>query len=311
MASVYSIHGPAPTQAKKAEEFKFGKKERKTPTDPNAPKKPLTAFFSWAADNREKLQKKNKEASVPELSKIIATEWKGLNKKNKDKYEDAAKNDSNKYKILMNAYKHTASFQSHQARVAAFKIHLTKKAFKLDPNMPKRPLSGYMMFCVETRPVVTEKQPDLKMTEVAVKLSEEWNALKEAEKIKWRKKSDDAKLGHIKVMIEYKKTEDFKKYEAEKEEYLKEMKAKRQALMKKGNMDKVKAGSKRNLESRERSSGKKKAKKGKVDGKVKAASGGKKVKKKISAAKKKNPPAPKKKKSSARKAMGGGKRIKK
>merc|ERR1712190_464196 len=70
--------------------------------------------------------------------------------------------------------------------------------------------------------------------------------------MKWRKKSDKLKLGHIKTVTEYEKTDNYKKYAAEKAEYEKEKAKKRRELEKKtsatGNVELPKATNKRKMD---------------------------------------------------------------
>lgn len=47
-------------------------------------------------------------------------------------------------------------------------------------GQPKRPMSSYMLWAADRRPVVREENPDLKMTEIAKLLGAEWSALDKA-----------------------------------------------------------------------------------------------------------------------------------
>ena len=54
------------------------KKQKK---DPNAPKKPLTAYMVWLQENRPNIKKKYPGLSVTELSKKAGELWKALEDK--------------------------------------------------------------------------------------------------------------------------------------------------------------------------------------------------------------------------------------
>ena len=52
-----------------------------------------------------------------------------------------------------------------------------KKKAKKDPNAPKKPLSTYMLWLQETRPIIKEKYPGATLGEVGKRAGEMWKAL--------------------------------------------------------------------------------------------------------------------------------------
>merc|ERR1712080_186386 len=59
-----------------------------------------------------------------------------------------------------------------------------------DPNAPKGRMHSYMFFCNEMRPKVWKEQPELKMTELASKLSALWKELGEDQKKKFEEMAE-------------------------------------------------------------------------------------------------------------------------
>ena len=55
---------------------------KKTLSDPNQPKRPLTAFFKYLISRKADM----KNIKMPEISKIIAEEWKNLSLEEKKKW---------------------------------------------------------------------------------------------------------------------------------------------------------------------------------------------------------------------------------
>lgn len=49
-----------------------------TKSDPNAPKRPLTAFFLFSVNKRSELKANNPDASLVQLVKLTAEAWKNL-----------------------------------------------------------------------------------------------------------------------------------------------------------------------------------------------------------------------------------------
>lgn len=56
-------------------------KKKKAKKDPNAPKKPLSAYMLWLQETRPSLKKKYPGASITELSKKAGEAWKGVTDK--------------------------------------------------------------------------------------------------------------------------------------------------------------------------------------------------------------------------------------
>lgn len=59
---------------------------------------------------------------------------------------------------------------------AAANEETTKKGKKKDANAPKKPPSGYLLFCAEKRPGLTNAEPDLKSVDIIKRLAEMWDA---------------------------------------------------------------------------------------------------------------------------------------
>lgn len=54
------------------------KKKKKSKKDPNAPKRPQSAYFLWFNANREELKKDNPDISITDLSKKAGEVWKQM-----------------------------------------------------------------------------------------------------------------------------------------------------------------------------------------------------------------------------------------
>eukprot|EP00587_Corethron_hystrix_P008655 CAMPEP_0113309894 /NCGR_PEP_ID=MMETSP0010_2-20120614/7751_1 /TAXON_ID=216773 ORGANISM="Corethron hystrix, Strain 308" /NCGR_SAMPLE_ID=MMETSP0010_2 /ASSEMBLY_ACC=CAM_ASM_000155 /LENGTH=315 /DNA_ID=CAMNT_0000165229 /DNA_START=51 /DNA_END=998 /DNA_ORIENTATION=+ /assembly_acc=CAM_ASM_000155 len=78
------------------------KGKKKTPKDPDAPKRPTSAYMYFAAENRAAIKKKSPEASVVEIAKVLGENWNKLQKgkkgkKGTKKYDDMAAADKIRY----------------------------------------------------------------------------------------------------------------------------------------------------------------------------------------------------------------------
>eukprot|EP00472_Partenskyella_glossopodia_P002962 CAMPEP_0197524916 /NCGR_PEP_ID=MMETSP1318-20131121/10343_1 /TAXON_ID=552666 /ORGANISM="Partenskyella glossopodia, Strain RCC365" /LENGTH=171 /DNA_ID=CAMNT_0043078015 /DNA_START=32 /DNA_END=547 /DNA_ORIENTATION=+ len=74
------------------EEEEPGKKKRKRKKkDPNAPKRPLGAYFLFLDDNRAKMKKDNPEIKGQAFSKLMGEKWKALDAAERGEYKEKAK----------------------------------------------------------------------------------------------------------------------------------------------------------------------------------------------------------------------------
>uniref|UniRef100_A0AC35UEQ7 FACT complex subunit SSRP1 n=1 Tax=Rhabditophanes sp. KR3021 TaxID=114890 RepID=A0AC35UEQ7_9BILA len=82
---------------------KKGDAKKKKEKDPNAPKKPLTAFFIWLGENRPRIKE---YSSAPNEVLINAgKEWKELSSSDKKDFEDRAKVLKEEYNVVFAEYK--------------------------------------------------------------------------------------------------------------------------------------------------------------------------------------------------------------
>jgi hypothetical protein len=72
-----------------------------------------------------------------------------------------------------------------------------------DPNAPKRPLSGYMLFSNDKRDEVRKANPEMKMPDIAKELGKMWNELKEKKKKHYMDKASEDKKRYDAEMAEY------------------------------------------------------------------------------------------------------------
>lgn len=77
-----------------------------------------------------------------------------------------------------------------------------------DPEAPKRPKPAYLFFCDEKRQQIKTDNPEMKMTEISVKLGEMWNALSDKKKEKFNKMAGEAKEEYQTAMASYERPSD-------------------------------------------------------------------------------------------------------
>ena len=86
-------------------EVQARKPKKKTVKDPNAPKKPLSAYMLWLGDNRARITKSLPKGSrVTEVAKQAGVEWKKVASKAKGPYEKKAEKAKAEYQDAMKKY---------------------------------------------------------------------------------------------------------------------------------------------------------------------------------------------------------------
>lgn len=82
-----------------------GKKAQKRKKDPNAPKRPQSAFFLFCGDRRADIKKENPSFTVGEIAKKLGKLWSEAPKDIKEKYDDLGKLAKKQYEKDLKAYK--------------------------------------------------------------------------------------------------------------------------------------------------------------------------------------------------------------
>ncbi|CAF1211403.1 unnamed protein product [Rotaria sordida] len=88
---------------------KPAKKRERKPKDPHAPKKPLSAYFLFCADERPKVHGSQTGMSVSDVARELGIRWKNAPIELKNKYEQAASEKKHVYQAEMAIYRHQTS----------------------------------------------------------------------------------------------------------------------------------------------------------------------------------------------------------
>jgi len=94
-------------------EEKVDKRKLKRPKkDPQAPKRPISAFLIYYVQNRDRIRNENQQVTNPELGSVAGKEWKEMDSKAREKYTDEAKKMHDNYLCQLEAYKKTKAVNS-------------------------------------------------------------------------------------------------------------------------------------------------------------------------------------------------------
>nr|XP_039325461.1 high mobility group protein B3-like [Saimiri boliviensis boliviensis] len=153
--------------------------------DPKKPKGKVSAYAFFVQMCREEHKKKNPEVPVSfaEFSKKCSERWKTMSRKEKSKSDEMMKVDKVRY--------------DQEMKGAA-------KGGKKDPNAPKRPPSGFFLFCSEFCPKIKSTNPGISIGDVAKRLGERRNNLSDSGKRPSITKAAKLKERHEEDGAEYK-----------------------------------------------------------------------------------------------------------
>ena len=79
-------------------------KDKKKKKDPNAPKRPTSAFMLYSVKMRPIIKEEKPGISFGELGKLVGERWRALSSEEKSEFEAIAKKDKERYNNEMAAY---------------------------------------------------------------------------------------------------------------------------------------------------------------------------------------------------------------
>ncbi|CAI9149099.1 unnamed protein product, partial [Rangifer tarandus platyrhynchus] len=124
--------------------------QRKAKKDPNAPKRPLSAFIFFSKEKREEIIKKNPElkSKLAEVGKMVGEAWGKLSEAQKKPYETKAVQDKARYTSTRPRLPRVSSRrrQQHARRRKTVNVHVSTSAISAQRSTPR---IASMCFLVE------------------------------------------------------------------------------------------------------------------------------------------------------------------
>merc|ERR1719204_770853 len=115
-----------------------------------------------------------------------------------------------KYREQMTKYKTSDSYASFQKVKSTLPPMKGKKMKKpKDPNMPRKPLSGYFRFIKHFR----EQNPEMSITESTKAAAPKWKGFSEEERAVYNDKAAEEKRKYEIILEEYHGTKEYAEYE--------------------------------------------------------------------------------------------------
>lgn len=188
-------------------------KKKKTKRDPNAPKKPRSAYILFSSDNRVDVKKENPDMIPTDVTKEVARMWREADEDVKEEYKEKAEEDKKRYQDEMEIYNPEYKQSSNSSNDKK-----EKPKEKKDPNAPKKPCSAYILFSSDHRKQAKEENPELSTVELTKKLADMWKEASQKTKDKYEAKALADKKRYENEMSDYNKEKESKSTEEEDEE---------------------------------------------------------------------------------------------
>jgi len=164
MSDEENVSGGSGSDTEKPKPKKKAKKGKKEKSE--GPKRPPSAYMFFAQKMRPVLKDENSDANFAQIGRLLGDKWKELSAEEKKPFEALNKEAKAKY-----------------IEEGGSEGKKRKKAGS--GGAPKRPLSGFMFFSKEYRPILKNENPDAKFPELGKLLGEKWKSLGEDEKNKY------------------------------------------------------------------------------------------------------------------------------
>lgn len=145
---------------------------------PGLPKKPLTPYFRYFLEKREKYARDHPDLSMTELAKVISNKFQELPDKKKQKYKESFDRDNDVYKMELKKFK--------KENPDAFPEANSKQHPAGAPppmSVPEKPQTPIQLFTVDRL-----KKPDLAKLdkrEAQEEIRKQWAELSDGKRLKW------------------------------------------------------------------------------------------------------------------------------
>lgn len=178
-------------------------KKKKKKKDPNAPKRPATAFLFYSNAMRSKVKEENPDMSFGDIQKTIGAKYKELSEDDKAKYDEMAYEDKKRYEREMKGYTPPSDSDSESDSDGEQKKKGKSKK-KKDKNAPKKGLSAYMFFVKENRAKIKEDNPELDFGAIGKLVGQKYKELSEEDRKPYDEMAEKDKERYESEMKAYK-----------------------------------------------------------------------------------------------------------
>ncbi|XP_061427300.1 transcription factor A, mitochondrial [Lethenteron reissneri] len=169
---------------------------------PTPPKRPLTSFFRFLAEQRPQTTLQYPEMKHTEIIKNLSEQWRKMSDIHKERYQEIAKAEMQQYQDEYQRFLSRLSPEQIKARKDASKKKRTRRLARIRKKelialgKPKRPSVPFNIFMAENFKRVTgSSQP-----EKLIRLRDEWSGLDDMQKQKYQQLAEDDRVRYTREM---------------------------------------------------------------------------------------------------------------
>jgi len=180
------------------------KRGKKKKSKKRGPTRPRTSYALFIQQRREDFAKQNPNADFGGLAKIIANYWKTqIPPEEKKKYEELASEDKVRYTKEVEEYEKTKKDDSSDSSSSEPRRRKSKSKKKKDPNRPKKPINGFLLYSKKFRSEVKTQNQDKNNKEIGQILGQRWKSLSVEDKKPFLDEANVDKLRYEEQMKVY------------------------------------------------------------------------------------------------------------
>lgn len=170
--------------------------------DPNAPKKPNSAYIRFSNSVRESIKQQYPEMSPNDVSREVSKRFKELPPDERKHLDSVVKKDMEIYRQMLESYnlrlvnsKAQSSLPPpgissinlyHQSISDNYSPLKAKKKRFVDPNAPKKPCTAYIYFSNSVREDIKLQNPEFTFTDIAKEMGRRFKQLDPEKKKYWQ-----------------------------------------------------------------------------------------------------------------------------
>lgn len=163
---------------------------------PDLPKKPLTPYFRYFLEKREKHSKENPAMSMTELAKLLAKKFSDLPEKKKQKYKDNYERDNETYKASME------QFREQHPEMFTEEHRVGSRGTGPKQTGPQKPHTPFQLFLAEKMTKHTNLDP-MEKKNYEEKYRVQWRNLSDSKKVKWIRRAITEEQRFVEEMARY------------------------------------------------------------------------------------------------------------
>jgi len=142
-------------------------KKQKRKKDPNAPKRPQTAFFLMCADRRDALRAEFPDLRIGEIAKKLGAEWAACQGEKRAQYEATAARQKEEYKVKLEAYKNGAAAAALAAKEESQKLQQRQQQQQMHvQQIQSQPLVQHQQ--QQQQPMIATQQQQLQPQQIQI-----------------------------------------------------------------------------------------------------------------------------------------------